>query len=140
MTSGFFLEVLDDPSKKKSFRRIIFCSGKIYYEIFQRRQDLKAFDLGIVRLEQFYPFPEKQIKEVINNYKRVKEWYWVQEEPENMGGWNFVRPRLATLVQKQINYIGREEAASPATGFRNIYRSQQAAIIDEAVGSAPQQR
>lgn len=133
-TSGSFQEILDDASNKKTSRRILFCSGKIYYELFQRRLDLKASDIGIIRLEQFYPFPDKQLKEVITKYSRAKEWYWVQEEPENMGGWNFVRPRLAYLLQKHIQYIGREEAASPATGFHNIYKSQQAAIIDEAVG------
>ncbi|UCE82008.1 MAG: 2-oxoglutarate dehydrogenase E1 component [Deltaproteobacteria bacterium] len=134
MTSGSFQEVLDDASNQKSSRRILFCSGKIYYELFQRRQDIKASDIGIVRLEQLYPFPEMQLEEVIAKYTRAKEWFWVQEEPENMGGWSFVRSRLAGLVQKHIKYIGRKEAASPATGFHSIYKDQQAAIIDEAVG------
>lgn len=134
MTSGSFQEVLDDSSNKRTSRRILLCSGKIYYELLQRRQDLKASDICIVRLEQFYPFPEKQLEEVIAKYTHGKEWLWVQEEPENMGGWSFVRPRLAALVHKHIRYIGRKEAASPATGFHAIYKSQQAAIIDEAVG------
>ncbi len=137
MTSGSFQEVLDDASNRKTSRRMLLCSGKIYYELFQRRQSLKASDIGIVRLEQFYPFPEKQLEEVIAKYPQGKEWYWVQEEPENMGGWNFVRSRLATLVQKHIKFIGRKEAASPATGFRNLYNIQQAAILDEAVGPPP---
>ena len=134
MTSGSFQEVLDDKSNKKTSRRILFCSGKIYYELLQRRQNLKASDIGIFRLEQFYPFPERQLEQVIARYSRAKDWCWVQEEPENMGGWGFVRPRLAALVQKHIRYIGREAAASPATGFRSIYNQQQAAVIDEAVG------
>jgi 2-oxoglutarate dehydrogenase E1 component len=137
MTSGSFQEVLDDADNKESSHRILFCSGKIYYELFQRRQDLEASGVGIVRLEQFYPFPEKQLERVLVKYTRVKEWYWVQEEPENMGGWSFVRPRLASLVQKHVKYIGRKEAASPATGFHAIYRAQQTAIADEAVGKLP---
>jgi 2-oxoglutarate dehydrogenase E1 component len=137
MTSGSFREVLDDPNNKKTSSRILFCSGKLYYELFQRREDLRAAHVGIVRLEQLFPFPESQLEKIIAKYSRVKEWYWVQEEPANMGGWSFVRPRLAALVQKHIRYIGRKEAASPATGFHNIYRAQQAAIIDEAVGPLP---
>ena len=133
MTSGFFQEVLDDAKNQKTSRRILFCSGKIYYELIQKHQDLKASDIGIVRLEQFYPFPEKQLEEVLDKYTRVKECCWVQEEPENMGGWSFVRPRLAALAQMHIKYIGRKEAASPATGFHNIYKGQQAAIVDEAL-------
>ena len=134
LTKGSFQEVLDHGTNKQTSHRIIFCSGKIYYELFQRREDLKITDIGIIRLEQFYPFPHKQLEDVIAKYSRVKEWYWVQEEPENMGGWNFVRSRLASLVHKHIKYVGRKDSASPATGFRNIYNKQQAAIIEEAVG------
>jgi len=140
LTKGSFQEVLDHETNKKTSRRIIFCSGKIYYELFQRRGDLKITDIGIIRLEQFYPFPHRQLEDVIDKYSRVKEWYWVQEEPENMGGWNFVRSRLASLVHKHINYVGRRDAASPATGFRNIYNKQQAAIIEEAVGPPPKKK
>jgi 2-oxoglutarate dehydrogenase E1 component len=140
LTKGSFQEVLDDGTNKKTSRRLIFCSGKIYYELFQRRQDLKKTNIAIIRLEQFYPFPHEQLEEVIDKYGQVDEWYWVQEEPENMGGWNFVRSRLAPLVHKHIKYIGRTEAASPATGFHNIYKKQQAAIIEEAVGPPPQKK
>jgi 2-oxoglutarate dehydrogenase E1 component len=134
MTSGSFQEVLDGEGNKKTCSRMLLCSGKIYYELFQRRQDLQATDTGIIRLEQFYPFPEQQLERIIAQYNQANEWCWVQEEPENMGGWNFVRSRIASLVQKHIKYIGREAAASPATGFHNIYKRQQAAILEEAVG------
>jgi 2-oxoglutarate dehydrogenase E1 component len=134
LTSGSFQEVLDDASNRKTCRRLLFCSGKIYYELFQRREDLKATDIGIVRLEQFYPFPEEQLEKVIAKYSRAQEWCWVQEEPKNMGGWDFVRSRLASLVHKHLQYVGRDEAASPASGFHNIYRRQQEAILEEAVG------
>ncbi|UCG13564.1 MAG: 2-oxoglutarate dehydrogenase E1 component [Deltaproteobacteria bacterium] len=136
-TTGSFQEILDDSLNKKDSRRILFCSGKIYYELFQRRQDLEAFDVGLVRLEQFYPFPEKQLAEVVAKYSRIKDWYWVQEEPENMGGWSFVRPRLASLVRRHIKYIGRQAAASPATGYPSVYKRQQAALVEEAVGPPP---
>ena len=140
LTEGSFQEVLAHRTNKKTARRIIFCSGKIYYELFHRRQDLKSTDIRIIRLEQFYPFPYKQVEEVISKFGRVKEWLWVQEEPENMGGWNFVRARLASLVHEHIKYVGRKEAASPATGFHNIYKKQQAAIIEQAVGPPPKKK
>ena len=140
LTGGFFQEVLDDETNKKTSPRLVLCSGKIYYELFQRRQDLKRDDTSIIRLEQFYPFPHKQLEEVLAKYGQVKEWYWVQEEPENMGGWNFVRTRLTSLMVEHIRYVGRKEAASPATGFHNIYKEQQAAIIEEAVGPPPEKK
>jgi 2-oxoglutarate dehydrogenase E1 component len=140
LTKGSFQEVLDHGTNNKTCRRIIFCSGKIFYELFQRRQYLKSTDISIIRLEQFYPFPRTQLEDLIAKYDGVKEWYWVQEEPENMGGWNFVRSRLASLVHKHIKYVGREDAASPATGFHNIYKRQQAAIIEEAIGPPPEKQ
>ena len=136
MVSGFFQEVLDDPDKLKAPGRILFCSGKIYYELLQRRRELKKLDTAIVRLEQLYPFPEKQLKNVIKKYRKAKQYFWVQEEPQNMGAWFFIRSRLARLIGKHINYIGRKASSSPATGFPHIYRREQAAIIAEAVGPA----
>jgi len=140
LTKGSFQEILDHGTNKKTCRRIIFCSGKIFYELFQRLQDLKSPDISIIRLEQFYPFPHKQLEEVVAEYSRAKEWYWVQEEPRNMGGWDFVRSRLASLVHKHLKYVGRDEAASPATGFHNLYKRQQAAIIEDAVGPPPKKK
>jgi 2-oxoglutarate dehydrogenase E1 component len=134
MMSGWFTEILDDEAAEQDCRRLLFCSGKIYYELWQRRQELEDFNIAIIRLEQLYPFPEEQLQQSIAQYSKAKEWIWVQEEPENMGAWSFVRPRLSSLIHKHISYIGREAAPSPATGFHNIYQSEQAAIIDEAVG------
>jgi 2-oxoglutarate dehydrogenase E1 component len=137
MTSGSFREVIEDESVETPPQRVLLCSGKLYYELFQRRRQVEASDIAIVRLEQFYPFPEAHLGELMGSYAGAKEWCWVQEEPENMGGWNFVRSRLASLAGRHLRYIGRAAAASPATGFHSIYKSQQAAIVDEAVGPAP---
>jgi 2-oxoglutarate dehydrogenase E1 component len=114
---------------------VLFCSGKIYYEILQRSQSVGKQDTALVRLEQFYPFPEAAVRQVIKRYDKAREWVWVQEEPENMGGWQFVRPRLEALLKRKLTYIGRAAAASPATGFPKIYRRQQDAVIDQAVGT-----
>jgi 2-oxoglutarate dehydrogenase E1 component len=134
LTAGGFRGVLDDPEADPSAATIIFCSGKIYYELLQRRRDLKRTDLAILRLEQFYPFPQPHLKLVLTRYKQAQRWAWVQDEPENMGGWSFVRPRLEAFTGKPFTYIGRKEASTPATGFPHIYRRDQAEIIDRAVG------
>ena len=136
LTSGRFQEVAADQDKLKSPNRILFCSGKIYYELIQRRRELKKLDNAIIRLEQLYPFPERQLKNVIKKYRKAKKYFWVQEEPENMGAWFFMGRRLERLTGKQIEYIGRKASSSPATGFPHIYRQEQAAIIEEAVGPA----
>jgi len=134
MLSGSFKEVLEDPDKLKTPGRILFCSGKIYYELLQRRRALKKFDTAVIRLEQFYPFPETQLKTIVGKYPKAKQFFWVQEEPENMGAWFFVRPRLENLIGKPVEYIGRKSSATPATGFPHIYRQEQAAVIEAAVG------
>ena len=137
LTSGSFREVLDDPDTLIKPDRILVCSGKIFYELLQRRRELTKSNIAIVRLEQFYPFPAKQLKTAFQKYKQARYYCWVQEEPENMGAWRFMQPRLEKLTGKSIAYIGRKAAASPATGFPNIYKQEQAAIINEAVGPLP---
>jgi len=135
-----FQVVLDDPNGAKNPKTILFCSGKIYYELSARRRDLENTDFVIVRLEQFYPFPEDQLKRVVKKYSRSKNWCWVQEEPENMGGWQFIKPRLERLTKQRLTYVGREPAASPATGFPAIFKQEQNWIIEKAVGRAAGKR
>jgi 2-oxoglutarate dehydrogenase E1 component len=93
----------------------------------------------VIRLEQLYPFPQRQLQKVLDRYQQAEEWIWVQEEPENMGGWQFVRHRLEDILGKPLGYIGRPASSSPATGFPAIYKQQQAAIIDDAMGEAPKE-
>ena len=133
---GSFQTVLDDPNGIKEPKTILFCSGKIYYELSARRRDLEKTDLVIVRLEQFYPFPHDQLQKVVKKYSRSKNWCWVQEEPENMGGWQFIKPRLESLTKQTLTYIGRKPASSPATGFPAIFKQEQNQIIENAVGLA----
>jgi len=134
MTTGSFHAVLDDPAQPEKPSRLLLCCGKIYYQLIQRRQEINATDMAIIRLEQLYPFPEERIKQVVKRYKTIKNWVWVQEEPENMGAWQFIRPRLENICGKPLKYIGRVAAASPASGFPSIYKQKQAAITDEAIG------
>ncbi|QTA87504.1 2-oxoglutarate dehydrogenase E1 component [Desulfonema magnum] len=136
MSSGHFQEVLDHEDNPDAPRRVIFCSGKIYYDLLQRRESLKADTIAVVRLEQVYPFPRTQLEKAVEKYRQTKQWVWVQEEPANMGAWNFVAPRLETLTETPIAYIGRKTCSSPATGFSNIYKEEQASIIEQAVGAS----
>ncbi|MBD3308102.1 2-oxoglutarate dehydrogenase E1 component, partial [candidate division KSB3 bacterium] len=137
LSTGHFQDVLDDPLAPQSAKQIVFCNGKIFYDLLQRRETLGTKDVAIIRLEQFYPFPESLLTNILTAYPRAEKYSWVQEEPENMGGWQFVRPRLESIIGEPLHYIGREPAASPATGFANIYRQEQAAIVDAAIGPLP---
>ncbi len=134
LENGSFQQVIDDPDPPVQVTRVILCSGKIYYELFNRRNERGDDTIAIVRLEQFYPFPEKSIKDVLSKYKKAKEWCWVQEEPTNMGAWTFVRHRLEDLMKKKFRYIGRDASASPATGFPKLYRRHQEDILSTAIG------
>ena len=135
LSAGHFQPVLDDPDGSRQAKTVLVCSGKIFYELFQSRNELKKADIAIVRLEQFYPFPQSQIKKVAQKYGQAKKWFWVQEEPQNMGGWTFAQPRLNTASGKSFNYIGRKASSSPASGFPGIAKSEQQAIIAQALGS-----
>jgi 2-oxoglutarate dehydrogenase E1 component len=131
---GHFQPVLDDPAEGKEATTVLICSGKIFYELFQNRNELEKTDMAIVRLEQFYPFPESQLKKLFQKYRQAEKWFWVQEEPQNMGGWQFVRPRLETTAQKSFEYIGRKASSSPASGFPSLAKLEQQAIIAQALG------
>jgi 2-oxoglutarate dehydrogenase E1 component len=135
LSDGTFLPVLDDPQKPANATKVLLCSGKIYYQLAQRCRETHCKDIALVRLEQLYPFPKEALLDVLVKYDKAESVFWVQEEPENMGGWQFLRPRLEEVVGGKVNYIGRPAAASPATGFPNIYKQKQTAISDQAVGA-----
>jgi len=135
LAEGRFHAVLDDREAPAKAPRLVFCSGKIYYELRERLQSNARRDTALVRLEQLYPFPEDALRGALSRYTQARDIFWVQEEPENMGAWRFVHPRLAALLDRSLRYVGRPPAASPATGFPKIYRRQQEAIIAAAAGS-----
>ncbi|MCP4622271.1 MAG: 2-oxoglutarate dehydrogenase E1 component [bacterium] len=136
LSEGSFETIMDDPEEFQDVRKVLICSGKIYYELCARRKELEITDIAIVRLEQFYPFPGERLKTAVNQYPKTKHWCWVQEEPRNMGGWQFIKPRLEKLIKRKLGYVGRSTASSPATGFPAIYRQEQSLIVENAVGPA----
>ncbi|MCA6365128.1 MAG: 2-oxoglutarate dehydrogenase E1 component [Bacteroidetes bacterium] len=140
-TEGGFMEVLaDDSVKAASVKRVVFCSGKIYYDLDEQRTKTGRTDTAIVRLEQLYPFPAAQINALLKKYSKATEFIWAQEEPENMGPWTFVDRRFRDLNGRnngiQLTYAGREEAASPATGFAKMHNREQQEIIESVMGVA----
>ncbi|HEY6894109.1 MAG TPA: 2-oxoglutarate dehydrogenase E1 component, partial [Rhodanobacteraceae bacterium] len=118
--------VLNDVGRA-SARRVIVTSGKVYYDLLAAREERNA-DVGIVRLEQFYPFPQQLLANAIGDAKDV---VWVQEEPRNMGAWPFLHERLP----QGTRYVGRPKSASPATGSHHRHEDQQKAIIEQALGT-----
>lgn len=137
LASGGFQPVIDDvrgASKRAEVRRIVFCTGKVYYDLVAR--DVPS-DIAIVRVEELYPWPHNEISRVLDRYPDVKEVVWAQEEPKNMGAWSYVAPRLRGSVGNAlaIRYIGRPERASPAEGYLATHTEEQARIVGEAVAS-----
>lgn len=162
ITRGSFLEVLDDPAftagvkpgdrpypiagdpllgspplDRAAVKRLVLCTGKIYWELAARRHELGRADTAIIRLEQLYPFHDAMLSEVIARYKNAAEILWVQEEPRNQGAYHFVADKLRTrLGVRDVVYIGRPELPSTATGSKKKDRQQQEEILSAAIGSA----
>ena len=134
---GQFEEVIDDIRIKdpKSVKRVVFCTGKIYYEMLEATSTAGEGEVALVRIEQLYPFPTKKVEAIISKYKNASDTLWVQEEPQNMGAWTFVRPHLESLLQdsKRLRYVGRRDSGTTAEGSNKAHTTEQARIINEAV-------
>ncbi|HQZ96266.1 MAG TPA: multifunctional oxoglutarate decarboxylase/oxoglutarate dehydrogenase thiamine pyrophosphate-binding subunit/dihydrolipoyllysine-residue succinyltransferase subunit [Pyrinomonadaceae bacterium] len=131
---GGFQPVIDDAriTDRSNVKRIVLCSGKVFYDLEAAREASDSTDVAVVRLEQFYPFPTSKLTEVLASYPNATEVVWTQEEPQNMGGWTFVEPRLRNILPagKTIAYIGRAASASPATGSYAIHNLEQAQLVN----------
>jgi 2-oxoglutarate dehydrogenase E1 component len=134
--NGKFQEVIDDYSikEKESIRKIILTSGKVYYDLLKYRSEKNIGNTAIVRIEQFYPFKHQQMSRILNSYSNGRKVVWVQEEPQNMGAWNFLSPRLNESISdgQKLFYSGRPEAASPAVGSSKVSNQQQKDLVSEA--------
>jgi 2-oxoglutarate dehydrogenase E1 component len=136
-TKGGFLNVIDDAACEdpEEVERVVLCTGKVYYELAVGREQLGLKEVALVRVEQLYPFPERELRAVLERYTRAVEVCWVQEESRNMGAWNFVQPLLDEVLREEVElaYIGRDEAASPAVGVRQTHQEEQQEIVDQAM-------
>jgi 2-oxoglutarate dehydrogenase E1 component len=128
LSNGKFQEMIDDPNTGKKISKVIMCTGKIYYDLYEKKIADKRDDVAIVRLEQIYPLPEKQLAKILEKYKGA-ETVWVQEEPKNQGCWTFL---LRYDALRDFKLISRKSSASPATGFSNVHKKEQAEIIAKA--------
>ena len=132
LATGRFETMLDDPRRGGKVRRLVFCTGKIYWDLDKARVANEQSDVAIVRVEQLYPLPTERIVDLVNELK-PSELVWCQEEPKNTGAWSFVEPRLRALGV-DLTYAGRPEAASPATGSHKRHAKEQAKLVAEALG------
>ncbi len=135
-TSGSFQKILPDTrSSQDETHRVLLCSGKIYYELAEKRQQLKADHVAIVRLEQYYPLSETELREALRPYVAGTDLVWVQEEPANMGAWSFLKVRFGDFLAEhnyKLRRISRVESASPSTGSASAHKLEQDELIDEA--------
>jgi 2-oxoglutarate decarboxylase len=147
LTSGAFQEVIGDSQYVgPQIRRVLLCSGKVYYDLVNKREELGRNDVAIIRLEQLYPFPLARLTDILRRYPDSAELFWVQEEPENMGAWYFVEEQMQSIInpggnggpmKRPLRYVGRPTAASPATGAHKVHHDQQQALVEEAFAAAP---
>lgn len=126
----------EEVEDKKAIDRLVICSGKVYYDLYNSRKERGKDNVALTRLEQFYPFPDADIQDILKEYKHVKEIVWCQEEPKNMGGWFFVAPRITSLLKRgqKLTYAGRQASASPAAGQMKIHQAEQQKLITETFG------
>ncbi len=123
-----------DSIDPQSVTRIIFCSGKVYYELLQKRRDEKRQDVAILRLEQLYPFPYDALRQQLSLYAHAQQFVWCQEEPKNQGAWFFLRDCFAKIIPQGscVMYSGRDAFAAPACGYLSLHNKQQAQLLESA--------
>jgi 2-oxoglutarate dehydrogenase E1 component len=137
LATGEFKNVIGeiDELNPADVERVVFCSGKVYYELLEQRRKNNQNNIAIIRVEQLYPFPEKELQEAIKDYQHVKQWVWCQEEPQNQGAWycsqhNF---RAALPANNYLLYAGRSASAAPAVGYMAVHMKEQQALVTQAL-------
>ncbi len=144
LAEGRFEYVIDDRealTHAGDIRRVVLCAGKIAIDLLSSEDRKRAQDVAIVRVEMLYPFPEDELKKALANYPNLREVAWVQEEPQNMGAWTYMSPRLSAMLDStvELNVIARTARSSPATGFSDLFQSEQEYIIKEALQASAKQ-
>lgn len=121
--------------KKDKVRKIVLCSGKVYYDLLTKRREDNIKDVALIRIEQLYPFPYDDLQAVLASYKNTKQIVWCQEEPKNQGAWFITRDRLIACLQKgqELSYAGRPASAAPAVGYPALHKKQQTELVNEAL-------
>jgi 2-oxoglutarate dehydrogenase E1 component len=137
LASGSFRTVIDeiDEINPEAVKRIVLCSGKVYFDLLKARREAKVETVAIVRLEQLYPFPSDGYEAVLRKYANAREIVWCQEEPQNQGAWYQIRHRLQEFAgaRREVLYAGRASAAAPATGLMKVHEAEQQALVYAAL-------
>ena len=129
---------MEKLAKPDRIKRIVICTGKVYYDLLQERRDRKIDDVLILRIEQLYPFPRLEIAQELAKYKNA-EIIWCQEEPKNQGAWSFINPLIeealgiAKHACSRPRFVGRDAGAAPATGYLSRHQAEQAKLVNEAL-------
>jgi 2-oxoglutarate dehydrogenase E1 component len=133
-SKGKFEEILPAPKVGTASKtnRVIFCSGKVYYDLLNYRTANKVEDAAIIRVEQLYPLDKARLRALLKPFPKTAKIVWCQEESQNMGGWTFMEPRLRALGKREVAYAGRNASASPAVGALLLHKREQAQLITEA--------
>lgn len=134
LENGHFQTVMDDDVDKQNVRKVILCSGKVFYDLAAEREKRNGAETAIIRLEQPYPFPAERLSEVISSYSKAERFLWVQEETENRGAWQFVHYRQDRFMpgNSRLEYVGRKASPSPATGSHKQHVQELADIMEAA--------
>ncbi len=137
LSEGTFHNMIDeiDDIVPKKVERVVFCSGKVYYELLQERRKLELDNVAIVRVEQLYPFPHQEMEKIIERYSHVKDFVWCQEEPQNQGAWYCSQHHFWNSIPQGANltYAGRKASASPACGYMSVHTKEQQALVADAL-------
>ncbi|KXI30650.1 2-oxoglutarate dehydrogenase E1 component [Paraglaciecola hydrolytica] len=137
LAEGVFHNVIGevDELDPKQVKRVVMCSGKVYYDLLEQRRKNEQTDVAIIRIEQLYPFPQAQILEVVSQFSHVNDWVWCQEEPQNQGAWYCSQHNFWSCIPEsaKLKYAGRDASASPAVGYISVHNQQQADLIADAL-------
>ena len=135
-TKGMFQTVIPDNKDLKAdkVKRVIACSGKVYYDLAKKREERGSEDVAIIRVEQLYPFPHKAFAAEIKKYPNLVDVVWCQDEPQNQGAWFFVQHYIHENMQEgqKLGYSGRAASASPAVGYSHLHQEQQKSLVEGA--------
>jgi 2-oxoglutarate dehydrogenase E1 component len=138
LANGQFHDVIDDSIGPAKARRLVLCSGKVYYHLLEERMERGIEDIALVRLEQLYPFPDEELEEILGAYSNIESIVWCQEEPMNQGAWYSSQHHMKRALQKlhpqlHLSYVGRESSAAPASGYMSVHLEEQKVFIDQAL-------
>ena len=137
LTDGRFQQVIGDrgPGEAEEIKRVVFCSGKVYYDLAEKRDAENVREVAVMRVEQLYPFPEPDLRGFVEEFPNATEVVWCQEEPQNQGAWYQSRHHLAACIGRgqELRYVGRPHSASPAVGYYTVHLEEQQALVNEAI-------